>query len=145
MRVKVIAIIWPTAYHLRQNIINDLISLTDCHEYKQVTLDLSNKLKDFIFSLYDESDFEEYGYLYKQKLEFIRQRTSSSKVCVVYFDVKSMSQLTDIKLSIRQKYKSLVDHYVYDIIIHITSDIEEYKRTNRVVSLFSEFINHDSH
>ena len=117
-------IIWPTAYKLRDEIENDFGFET---KFK-FELDLSKaEFKLFVKDIYKIDDIADW----KVDKKLAAMTTERNKMSIIFLDFqlpdyrkKSSNQMLisktgeQLKERIRSKYKSKIDNYIYDIIIH---------------------------
>lgn len=101
---------------------------------------LEDSFETFIFDLYDEGDYEQYGYLIDNKIRLITSRTNVRTVHVLYMEA-FYTDIKWLKRQIRSEFKDRVASYEYDIIIHITDSEPEYIRTNCAIQKYKDYLN----
>lgn len=128
-----IGIIWNTAQDYSSEIINDI--RVDMPILGRIDLDLKDKYEEFVWKLYSTENMEKWKI--EKKLLHMNQ-TENRKITVIFFEFDESnvvyhpfkkkyvySQLEDGKRKIREKYKDLVNNYVFDIVFHATDNPKE--------------------
>ncbi|WP_400076774.1 ParB N-terminal domain-containing protein [Winogradskyella sp. R77965] len=137
-------IIWPTAYHLKNEIELDLGFETKC----KFELDLDAKeFTAFVREIYKIDDIADWKV--DKKLEAMTSQ--QNKISVIFIDFllpnyrkKGINQALisktgeKLKQDIRTKYKQKIENYIYDIIIH-TGD--NYLHSKKIVEITRSFLN----
>ncbi|MFK7833707.1 MAG: ParB N-terminal domain-containing protein [Winogradskyella sp.] len=137
-------IIWPTAQHLKNEIENDFGFET---KFK-FELDLNaEEFTTFVREIYKIDDIADWKVDKKLKA----MTSEQNKISVIFIDFllpdyrkKSSNQILisktgeKLKEHIRTKYKSKIENYIYDIIIH-TGD--NYLHSEKIIGITRSFMN----
>lgn len=132
---KIIGIIWPTAEHLFDEIVAALRASEKITVISEMEITLTDRFEAFVFDLYDDNDYEQYGYLIDNKIHLITSRTGARTIRVVYMESSNLN-IKRFKSQIRSAFKNRVASYEYDIIIHLTDSEQEYLRTDYTVKKY---------
>ena len=137
-------IIWPTAYELRQDIENDL----GFDSKFKFELDLNrDEFKSFVKDIYKIDDIADW----KVDKKLDAMSSERNKISIIFLDfllpnyrkkVSNQALISKtgeiLKQRIRTKYKSKIDNYIYDIIIH-TGD--NYIHSQKIVRITRSYLN----
>ena len=136
-----IGIVWNTCYHFRDDIVNDIedtnVNLLGFFDAK------TDNYRNFVNLLYNSEHMEQWKI--DKKLEYMLM-ISETSIRVIFFEFdesitdyhpfkKKMvfSDLENLKVKIRNKYKELISNYTFDIVFHATDDLMELKMVYNIL------------
>lgn len=144
-----VGVIWPPAYHLRDEIINEIntylhmglyspLQTSDCQVVRSVSLNLKKlDFQGFLRAMYYADCMTPKGIVYKLNRMYNSMPEGSEEypVCVFYLDVLNPDinrnvknntaqsrQIVRIKKAIRSRFKDRVNNYEYDNLLHISDN-----------------------
>lgn len=137
-------IIWNTAQTCRDEIIQDIknsVPVLDIYD-----IDLGNNYENFVRDLYSIDEID------SAKLEMKLQSMLNNKLRIItiifmkidptkqyYYIHKKrnvFSEIQDLKLLIRNKYKEKVENYFFDNVFHMSDDEFEYVEGLKILSKY---------
>lgn len=141
-----IGIIWNCANFLNKEIIHDVDEKTNILE--SIELDLGDKYEDFVRSIYSSEQMEKCKI--ENKINHMMS-DSSRKITILFFEFDDseieyhpfkkknvFKHLENCKKYIREKYKSHIDNYTFDIIFHTTDNLIELRNCFNILLTFIE-------
>lgn len=148
-RYDFVGVIWPPAFHLRDEIINDLSSylhdayypplqLSDCQVVSYFDVRLSKlDFSGFLRAMYHTDVMTEEGMQYKINcmVNCMPDKCNDFSVRIFYLkllnpeitrnpknNTAQSAQIAKIKKAIRNRYKDKVNNYEYDVVMHISDN-----------------------
>lgn len=144
-----IGIIWNCANFLKEDILKDISEKTNLLEHFEI--DLGNKYIEFVNSIYLEENMETWKIQKKIKN---MMTDSNTKITILFFEFDEklivyhpfkkknvFVELENCKMYIREKYKSKISNYTFDIIFHATDNLIELKKC---FSTIVKYINNET-
>jgi len=141
-----IGIVWNCANFLNKEIIRDVDERTSILE--SIELDLGDKYEDFVRAIYSSEQMEEWKI--ENKISHMMSN-SCRKITILFFEFDDteieyhpfkkknvFKQLESCKMHIREKYKSCIDNYIFDIVFHATDNLIELKNCFNILLSFIE-------
>ena len=136
------AIIWPPANRFFGEILTDINSSHDVIAFKKINL--GNNLRSIVKEIYEIDDIEEWKV--NKKIESMFDSTESTDAMIIKINLfgtqfRSKTRFPNstisvdaekIKRQIREKYKSQINNYFYDNIIHMSDNYEHVDHMSEV-------------
>lgn len=143
-----VGIIWPPAYELRKDIIDEMAKYVSISRMSDMCLSRPSII-EFINRVYKIDDVEEWQIELKRE-RIIKEEKYNIRVIYFFnenpkFHIKrfghTISQTgMDLKKHIRDKYKKNIIQYTHDVILHTT---DNYDQSDQVKAILEEY-NYDS-
>ena len=114
-----------------------------------IVYDLKDKYDDFVLDCY-KGDEEAYdtGYVY-EKIE--NMKSNNNKIVAFILKIDNPTYKVDnngklqcvearrVKQTIRDEYASKIDRYFFDILIHMSDNLEEMQRTLQILNKYKDY------
>ncbi len=139
-----IGIVWNTVYSYKDEIIDDIKRKSNVIDYFDI--DLKEDYVSFVESLYISENMNKSKIDNKINHMIINPNT---KISIIFFEFDDSviefhqnkqknvyKNLEELKKIIREKYKSYVENYTFDIVFHATDNLEELKNCFGVLLSF---------
>lgn len=141
--MKAIGILWNS-----MNKYTDL-ALRDINDYSKITnvisIDFGSSFSEFISKIYPYVGNERWKLDYK--ISHMNNVYESNEIKIVFLDIDSTKKIfverkgiyiyenvEKLKTYVRNKYKNMVENYVYDNVFHMTDDENEYSETLKIIT-----------
>lgn len=147
--IDLYVIIWPPAIIFFEEILKDLSEECLVISFDRFKIK-KNYFSDFLFKLYSIDNASKNKILGKlnrlqehsNEMGRVLVRISNpDMVAVDVLNYVSCKQISNIKSKIRAKYKSRINNYIYDIIIHSTEADYQNKRVEKLIVEQKSYVN----
>lgn len=141
-------IIWPPASHLVEEIRGKLESLCRVIGLSKLTFDGFSDFEEFTKSIYSVDDVDDWKVLFKLSRfskfkpeiyiftcdlnphEFRVKSSTNSPIC---------SRVERVKKALRDKFRSAINDYTYDVICHVGDNFEHNVEISKIISKYGDF------
>lgn len=149
--MKAIAILWNSMSQYFESAEKDIKKHALIND--RLTVNLNNHFCEFISMIYPYEGKERWKLDYK--INAMNNRYGKNEIMILYLDIAAdkmiyvekkskfkYESVESLKKYIREKYKRRIQNYTYDIIIHMTDDLNEYYYTlNSIKQFFLKIVN----
>lgn len=131
-----IVILWDSSKKYFEQIINDISTVATIEKIKPIKM--FKEYSNFIVDMYEFNNQKELG-IYKASKMYKGDVDHDIMILKIRFDNKEFETyelIKQMKKHIRDKYKSFVDCYFHDNIIHTTDCFEEVEHVTKVLKTY---------
>lgn len=135
-----IGIIWNNVFHLKDEILEDIRNNDLAKVFESFDLDLDDDYENFVRGIYSLDSIATWKV--DKKVSTMLESTDSRSVNVIFMEVNDSNQeyhelkkryvytdLENLKVFIRGKYKEKISNYFFDNVFHMTDNKEEFEQT----------------
>ena len=143
--MKSIGILWNSMNDFREEALNDIQRYASIEN--MIVIDFKDKYLDFLGDIYPFDGVHKDIHIFKGNT--LIDKYESNDICILFLDLPDSTKefcdrkhtyiyknIEELKQFIRNKYKNIVNGYVFDNIFHMTDDEKEYLFTLDVVNRY---------